>query len=138
MLSLSILLCYSLILLQKILVIDSDVAYVGGLDLCYCRWDTQAHELIDDCRAPSSPGWHYDVLTRRLMLPDLHQRWPGQDYCNPRFKQYETVEIPFKDVIDRATVPRMPWHDIHLCLGTPFALCPLSRPNPFRFAPCDR
>lgn len=34
-------------------MIDSDVAYVGGLDLCYGRWDTQAHELVDDCRTPA-------------------------------------------------------------------------------------
>lgn len=40
------------------------------------------------------------------------------------------MEIPFKDVIDRATVPRMPWHDIHLCLGAPLA----SHPDPrFRY-----
>lgn len=42
--------------------------------------------------------------------------WPGQDYCNPRFAQYQSVEIPFKDVIERESVPRMPWHDVHLGL----------------------
>jgi phospholipase D1/2 len=44
--------------------------------------------------------------------------WPGQDYCNPRFAQYQSVEIPFKDVIERENVPRMPWHDVHLGLRT--------------------
>lgn len=42
--------------------------------------------------------------------------WPGQDYCNPRFAQYQSVEVPFKDVIERENVPRMPWHDVHIGL----------------------
>lgn len=106
---------YSL-LVQKVLVIDSDYAFVGGLDFCYGRWDTPSHELVDDCRTTSYLCSRFGVLR----ASDLHPRWPGQDYCNPRFKQYETVEIPFKDVIDRDAVPRMPWHDVHLGLGAPF------------------
>jgi phospholipase D1/2 len=33
---------------EKIIVVDQLVAYVGGLDLCYGRMDTNAHELFDD------------------------------------------------------------------------------------------
>lgn len=29
-------------------VIDEVVAFMGGLDLCFGRWDTPQHVLIDD------------------------------------------------------------------------------------------
>ena len=80
-------------------MVDSDRAFIGGLDVCYGRWDTPSHDLVDDCH--------------------INPMWPGQDYCNPRFAQYQSVEVPFKDVIERENVPRMPWHDVHIGLRTP-------------------
>lgn len=35
---------------QKTVVVDCRVAFVGGLDLCYGRWDTREHRIADDCR----------------------------------------------------------------------------------------
>lgn len=35
---------------QKVVVIDDAVAFVGGLDLTHCRWDTPAHRADDPCR----------------------------------------------------------------------------------------
>ena len=36
---------------EKIVCIDQKIAFLGGLDLCYGRWDTQGHKLTD-CNAP--------------------------------------------------------------------------------------
>ena len=36
----------------------------------------------------------------------------GKDYSNPYVKDIAEVEKPFTDLIDRSSVPRMPWHDI--------------------------
>lgn len=43
-------------------VIDQKVAYVGGLDIGYGRYDDNEHRLVD-------PNEEY---------------WPGVDYCNYR------------------------------------------------------
>lgn len=32
---------------EKIVVIDQTVAFVGGIDLCYGRWDNHEHRLTD-------------------------------------------------------------------------------------------
>ena len=32
---------------EKIVVIDQSIAFVGGIDLCYGRWDNKKHQLTD-------------------------------------------------------------------------------------------
>jgi hypothetical protein len=48
----------------QIVVVDRRVAFAGGLDLCFGRFDTQSHALVENG----------GVL------------WPGIDYYNPRIK----------------------------------------------------
>ncbi|KAF9919842.1 Phospholipase D1 [Linnemannia zychae] len=87
---------------EKLIVVDNMIAFIGGLDLCFGRWDTAEHTLIDpkdECNVP---------------------RWPGQDYSNPRIKDFCDLSKPDIDSIDRAENPRMPWHDVGLqILGQP-------------------
>lgn len=33
---------------EKMCVIDETIAFMGGFDLCFGRWDTPGHTLIDD------------------------------------------------------------------------------------------
>ncbi|PRP76312.1 phospholipase D1 [Planoprotostelium fungivorum] len=81
---------------QKTVVVDGDIAFVGGMDLCYGRWDTQDHRCVDNC--------HLNTL------------WPGKDYANPNKRSLDHPEAPFREHIDRETVPRMAWHDISVRL----------------------
>ncbi|RHY23893.1 hypothetical protein DYB36_009904, partial [Aphanomyces astaci] len=77
---------------EKIVCIDQTVAFVGGLDIALGRFDAPAHLLTDIGAMPT---------------------WTGQDYSNPRLKDFVDVQHIQEPLIDRATVPRMPWHDIH-------------------------
>lgn len=43
---------------QKVVVIDDSVAFVGGLDITRCRWDTPEHK-IDDTRRVDADGKPY-------------------------------------------------------------------------------
>jgi phosphatidylserine/phosphatidylglycerophosphate/cardiolipin synthase-like enzyme/uncharacterized membrane protein YdjX (TVP38/TMEM64 family) len=43
---------------QKIVVVDDAVAFVGGLDLAACRWDTPAHRANDPRRADAGYAPH--------------------------------------------------------------------------------
>jgi len=75
---------------EKSVIIDRKVAFMGGLDLCFGRWDTPKHHLFD-----------------------LHGRtWPGIDYSNPRIQDFSKVDQWQRDQLDRNANPRMPWHDV--------------------------
>ncbi|KZT64620.1 phospholipase D [Daedalea quercina L-15889] len=82
---------------EKLCVIDQAIAFMGGLDLCFGRWDTPQHAIIDD---PEN------------MSDGAEQIWPGKDYSNPRISDFHTLNKPDDDMYDRTKVPRMPWHDV--------------------------
>ncbi|KAI9464976.1 phospholipase D [Lactarius psammicola] len=81
---------------EKLCVIDSSIAFMGGLDLCFGRWDTPQHSLVDDPEEGEEPIW------------------PGKDYSNARITDFHTLTKPEEDMHDRSKIPRMPWHDVGL------------------------
>lgn len=92
-------------------VIDETIAFMGGLDLCYGRWDTSQHVLIDeDHSAPDGPDGPV---------------WRGKDYSNERVVEYYELNKPFDDMIDRKKVPRMPWY-VHPNFGLDRWTCRLT------------
>ncbi|KAH6912810.1 hypothetical protein BKA70DRAFT_1370288 [Coprinopsis sp. MPI-PUGE-AT-0042] len=82
---------------EKLCVIDQTIAFMGGLDLCFGRWDTPQHTLLDD-----------------TLDTDRPEIWPGKDYSNPRVSDFTNLNKPEEDMYDRSKVPRMPWHDVAL------------------------
>ena len=90
---------------EKICIVDHDVAFVGGIDLCFGRWDSPQHSLIDD----KPTGFEMDEQPRDA---DHTQLWPGKDYSNPRVQDFFSLREPYKEMYDRTKVPRMPWHDV--------------------------
>ncbi|KAG9016332.1 Phospholipase D1 [Tulasnella sp. 427] len=83
---------------EKMCVIDETIAFMGGLDLCFGRWDTPQHILVDDGNIEGADG--------------STQIWPGKDYSNARVMDFHTLNKPHEDMYDRTKVARMPWHDI--------------------------
>eukprot|EP00928_Gymnodinium_smaydae_P014982 TRINITY_DN15499_c0_g2_i1.p1 TRINITY_DN15499_c0_g2~~TRINITY_DN15499_c0_g2_i1.p1 ORF type:complete len:1550 (-),score=357.19 TRINITY_DN15499_c0_g2_i1:72-4721(-) len=82
---------------EKVVVVDQQLAMLGGLDLCLGRYDDPAHRL-DDVAAST---------------------WAGQDYSNPRVSDFMEVRVG-KDLLDRRRTPRMPWQDVHcMLMGLP-------------------
>lgn len=63
---------------EKLCLIDGQVAFMGGLDLCYGRWDTNQHSIAD-----AHPG-NMDRIV-----------FPGQDFNNARMLG-ECHSIPFE------------------------------------------
>ncbi|KAL5227220.1 hypothetical protein ABZP36_015485 [Zizania latifolia] len=82
---------------EKIVIVDNQVCYIGGLDLCFGRYDTPEHNIVD---VPPST-------------------WPGKDYYNPRESEPNSWEDTMKDELDRIKYPRMPWHDVQCALYGP-------------------
>ncbi|KAG9102619.1 Phospholipase D1 [Ceratobasidium sp. 370] len=83
---------------EKLCVIDEAIAFMGGLDACFGRWDTPQHVLIDDGEPYGPEG--------------SEQIWIGKDYSNSRVLDFHTLNKPEQDMYDRTKVPRMPWHDV--------------------------
>ncbi|KAJ4835368.1 Phospholipase D zeta 1 [Turnera subulata] len=82
---------------EKLVIVDHQICFIGGLDLCFGRYDTIEHR-VGDCP------------------PDI---WPGKDYYNPRESEPNSWEDTMKDELDRGKYPRMPWHDVHCALWGP-------------------
>ncbi|CAN6588995.1 unnamed protein product [Malus baccata var. baccata] len=82
---------------EKLVIVDYQICFMGGLDLCFGRYDTVEHK-VGDC--PS-------------------HIWPGKDYYNPRESEPNSWEDAMQDELDREKYPRMPWHDVHCALWGP-------------------
>ncbi|KAG1829755.1 phospholipase D [Suillus variegatus] len=83
---------------EKLCVIDETIAFMGGIDLCFGRWDTPQHVIVDDPE----------------LSADKTEIWPGKDYSNPRVLDFHCAKQTFEDMYDRTRVARMPWHDVGL------------------------
>ncbi|KAI1939888.1 Phospholipase D1 [Ophidiomyces ophidiicola] len=92
---------------EKLCIVDHTLAFVGGIDLCFGRWDTPQHPLTDD----KLTGFE---LTDAPKDADHCQLWPGKDYSNPRVQDFYDLDKPYEEMYDREVVPRMPWHDISM------------------------
>lgn len=90
---------------EKICIVDHIVAFVGGIDLCFGRWDTPQHTVVDD----KPTGFEHSDSPKDA---DHCQLWPGKDYSNPRVQDFYKLNEPYAEMYDRSKTPRMPWHDV--------------------------
>ena len=80
---------------EKLVVIDQQIGYVGGLDLCWGRYDFSEHPIYE---YPNSEKKYY---------------FPFIDYSNARICDFSNVENYLKESVARENNLRMPWHDVH-------------------------
>lgn len=87
---------------EKFIVIDYDLAFIGGLDLCFGRWDVKQHPLADAHPA----GVENEI-------------WPGQDFNNNRIMDFQNVSDWKSNEVSKTEYGRMPWHDVAMGLIGP-------------------
>ena len=80
---------------EKLVIIDQVIGYVGGLDLCWGRYDNNQHPIYE---APN---------------PQNIYEFPLIDYSNIRIKDFSKVENYYMESVPREQSTRMPWHDVH-------------------------
>ncbi|XP_056140777.1 phospholipase D2 [Lampris incognitus] len=120
---------------EKMVAIDQSVAFVGGIDLAFGRWDDDQYRLTDlgstelhssEWEAEPKDETEGNGLTEGSTLPESVQQeepdledltcnsklWLGKDYSNFIRKDWIQLDRPFEDNIDRTQVPRMPWRDL--------------------------
>ena len=86
---------------EKLVIIDQKIAFVGGLDLCWGRFDTNEHSIVEE-----------ENETHKYF-------YPGADYVNERQVDMHDVDIFYKEQLDRNKMPRMAWHDVHTMVKGP-------------------
>ncbi|KAJ5364890.1 uncharacterized protein N7496_010603 [Penicillium cataractarum] len=84
---------------EKFIVIDYALAFIGGIDLCFGRWDANQHPLADVHPA----GLRDDIF-------------PGQDFNNNRIMDFQSVQDWQSNELSKADFGRMPWHDVAMGL----------------------
>ena len=89
---------------EKLVIIDQQIAFVGGLDLCWGRFDTNKHPIVEEERK------------------DNLYYYPGADYMNERNRELHDVDKFNIEQIDRNETPRIGWHDIHTMVEGPVVI----------------
>ena len=93
---------------EKLVVIDQTIGYVGGLDLCWGRYDFSQHPIYE----PPNPQREY--------------HFPLIDYSNARICDFKDVQNYTIESVKREDTTRMPWHDVHSKIIGP-AVCDIAR-----------
>ncbi|KAM4064697.1 PLD-like domain-containing protein [Hirsutella rhossiliensis] len=87
---------------EKFIVIDYAMAFIGGLDLCFGRWDARQHPLSDV---------HPEGVSEEI--------FPGQDFNNNRIMDFQKVQDWQQNELSKAEYGRMPWHDVAMAVVGP-------------------
>jgi phospholipase D1/2 len=87
---------------EKLCIVDGHIAFMGGLDLCYGRWDTHQHSIAD--------------LHARNVYDTV---FVGQDYNNARILDFQDVVHFENNQLDKTKSSRMGWSDVSLSLIGP-------------------
>jgi len=87
---------------EKLCLIDGQIGFMGGLDMCYGRWDTWQHSISD-----VHPQDLQDIV------------FPGQDYNNARVMDFQNVADWQNNKVDRTKSSRMGWSDLSFGLRGP-------------------
>ncbi|CAJ2514126.1 Uu.00g022450.m01.CDS01 [Anthostomella pinea] len=87
---------------EKLCVVDRRIVFMGGLDMCFGRYDTNSHPIAD-----AHPGDVSNII------------FPGQDFNNARAYDFEGVDNWDHNQLDRTKSSRMGWSDIALSMNGP-------------------
>ena len=82
---------------EKLVIIDQIIGYVGGIDLCWGRYDTNEHPISEPKDNGDNPSYLF----------------PGIDYSNARIRDFSNLNEYLTESADREQEARMPWHDVH-------------------------
>lgn len=101
---------------QKTVIVDGSVAFVGGIDLAYGRWDTNTFDVVIDPKIHVLNDAYNGQVSRgrRMTAAEVKlTNWVGH---RPGF-----MWPPKSEVLNESCQPRQPWQDIALRIKGPAA-----------------
>lgn len=84
-----------------------------------CRDPKQIVFTVDELEEGRKGGLEDPIPLQTQILNDFYGQakyWFGKDYSNFIMKDWVNLDAPLVDQIDRTTTPRMPWHDVGVCV----------------------
>ncbi|PQE08275.1 hypothetical protein CJF31_00009535 [Rutstroemia sp. NJR-2017a BVV2] len=87
---------------EKLCLVDGHLAFMGGLDLCFGRWDVNQHPISD-----AHPSDLDNIV------------FPGQDFNNARIYDFQDVTQWENNKLDRTQYSRMGWSDLSMSITGP-------------------
>ncbi|VXC63682.1 phospholipase D-like domain-containing protein [Massilia sp. 9I] len=105
---------------QKFVVVDGMVAFLGGLDIAYGRWDTNAFNVvIDPTKRVINDAYNMQIEPARLMTSVEEVLTKPEGFPNSP-KGCPPFHPPYKGkVFDERFQPRQPWQDVALHIKGP-------------------
>ncbi len=98
---------------QKFVVIDGKIAFLGGIDLSYGRWETPEFDVVVD-PLNFKINEMYSPCQSKLRPPSLAEK--------RMIEKYKFAEPYGGTLIDEGCQPRMPWQDVHIRVEGPAAV----------------
>lgn len=96
---------------EKMVIVDRTVAFIGGIDLCYGRWDTRNHDLMDNYPVHPAVDENESLDDHP---PQNFARWIGKDYRNTFYNKEKKTDWE-KPLLGYDCVRDMKYLE---CLGT--------------------
>ncbi|XP_036138454.1 phospholipase D2 isoform X3 [Monomorium pharaonis] len=75
------------------------------INMVYTSYEADTDESTENQLSPDSRDYGCN-------LEPTTKLWLGKDYTNFIVKDFNDLEKPYQDLVDRTNTPRMPWHDI--------------------------
>lgn len=95
---------------QKFVVVDGEVAFIGGIDLSYGRWETGNFDVvIDPSKFTINEMYNPCVPKLRGITSDERRKMEQFNFAAPYGGK----------LLDEGRQPRMPWQDVHVQLMGP-------------------
>jgi phospholipase D1/2 len=107
---------------QKSVIVDGNKAFLGGIDLAYGRWDTNACDVvIDRSLHVINDAYNGQISPYRATTAD-EKKLTEDSRGRPGFAApYKTNGNDNGRLLDEAAQPRQPWQDIALRIDGPAA-----------------
>lgn len=98
---------------QKSVVIDGQIAFVGGLDLAYGRWDTNAFDVVINPKLHILNDAYNQQLNPMREMTAAEKKLTEPSQGKPGFR------AAIGNVFDELQQPRQPWQDVALQINGP-------------------
>ncbi|KRY35597.1 Phospholipase D1 [Trichinella spiralis] len=82
---------------EKLVIIDQNIAFVGGIDLCYGRWDDPKHRLTDFGSVSFGSARHASLTEEKSLMSamrSMSKMLPVVQMCNAGLVSQPSAENP--------------------------------------------